>query len=164
MTLAEYLASEAAREDVRRLLSEPRPCVKPGDPVGWRHYGVQAMPYPAPPSVWCGISADWGGSMLPVPEWQAITVYYRPDGERYTVTDLGGGVKALRLKGVALLDIRHRVDEVMARMYCDGLLHAKYGPAALIQAEIGTLDYVFAADLPDAICRVMLASLRVAQS
>lgn len=146
MTLAEYLASEAAREDVRRLLSEPRPCVKPGDPVGWRHYGVQAMPYPAPPSVWCGISADWGGSMLPVPEWQAITVYYRPDGERYTVTDLGGGVKAKRLRTG---DLTQPAFEPRICWQCGDLLG---------------VDKINAPDLPDAICRVMLASLKVAQS
>lgn len=151
MTLADYLASEAAREDVKRADRELNQCagLAYGLPVGWLR---------------ADIVKAWRRVELEVEHEIVATAYYRHDGERYTVTDMGEGVKALRLKGVALLDIRHRVDDVMARMYCDGLLRAKYGPAALIQAEIGTLDYVFAADLPDAICRVMLASLGVAQS
>ena len=147
MTLADYLASEAAREDVRRLLSEPRPRVVHGDPVGWRHYGVQAEPYPAPPSVWCGISVDWGGS-LPLAEWKYLTVYYRPDGERYIVTDLGEGVKAKRL----------RTGQHLAgwENWFNGEVESTAG--------VITLRFVDAGDLADAICRVMLASLRVAQS
>lgn len=145
MTLADYLASEAAREDVRRLLSEPRPRVVHGDPVGWRHYGVQAEPYPAPPSVWCGISVDWGGS-LPLAEWKSLTVYYRPDGERYTVTDLGEGIKARRLR-------------------TGDLTQPAFEPRICWQyGDLLGADKITAADLPDAICRVMLASLKVAQS
>jgi hypothetical protein len=64
------------------------------------------------------------------------------------VTDLGEGVRALRLW----------TGEVMAgwENWFDGVMESVAG--------VIRIRFVTAADLPDAICRVMLASLRVAQS
>ena len=150
MTLHDYLMTEQAREDVRELLDGDKPslpvmsmedlCLVRDEVGAWRSVMI------------------WDDN-----ENRELTAYYRPDGDRFVVTDLGEGVRALRLKGCALLDIKPKVDEVLMQMYQAGLLHPNYGPAALIQGEIGTIGNVTAADLPDAICRVMLASLKVSE-
>ena len=149
--LANYLETPQAREDVRALLDS---C--DGAENSWAEKtldsGLHWMTEDA--------GAWWRVGLA---DSQVYSVYYRPDGDRYVVTDLGEGVRALRLKGCALLDIKPKVDEVLMQMYQAGLLHPNYGPAALIQGEIGTIGNVTAADLPDALCRVMLASLKVSE-
>ena len=150
MTLANYLETPQAREDVRELLASDKPQL----PV----LSMEDL---------CWV-LDEVGAWRRVLIWddaqnKELTANYRPDGDRFVVTDLGEGVRALRLKGCALLDIKPKVDEVLMQMYRAGLLHPNYGPAALIQGEIGTIGNVTAADLPDALCRVMLASLKVSE-
>lgn len=160
MPLAEYLASEQAREDVKALLAKPCPQVMPGDPVGWRHYGIQALPHPAPPSPWVGVAADYGGRAIALPDWRTITAYYRPDGDRYVVTDLGEGVRALRLRtGCTHYEAMERSDPMREALRTSGIGNVWSAERGLME-----LDNVTPFDLPDAICRVMAESLRVAQS
>lgn len=125
MPLADYLASEAAREDVRKRLR--------GEPSYFTRFLDGGR-------VWHGMRCNkCNGEFSP-------TIYYRPDGERYTVTDLGGGVKAKRLR-------------------TGDLTQPAFEPRICWQyGDVLGVDKITAADLPDAICRVMLASLRVAQS
>ena len=148
MTLADHLQTPQAREDVRHMLS----C---GVPSAQWFSATKTRISEFKLGAWIRI--------LITAERHSISACYRPDGDRFVVTDLGEGVRALRLKGCALLDIKPKVDEVLMQMYQAGLLHPNYGPAALIQGEIGTIGNVTAADLPDAICRVMLASLKVSE-
>jgi len=155
-TLADYLATEQAREDARRLLVAPYP--RRIDAIVNDMPAVMSL-YPA--DAWTRVSMTAQTFMRPG-DPQDAGCYFRSDGDRYIVTDLGEGVRALRIKGCALLDIKTKVDEALMQMYQAGMLHATYGPVALIQGEIGTIGNVNASDLPDAICRVMLASLRVA--
>lgn len=91
---------------------------------------------------------------------ESIAAYYRPDGDRYIVTDLGEGVRARAL----------RTGEVGGPMHSDSPCQIAEA-ASCMPRGIGNRTWVDGAlyvegieakDLPDAICRVMLASLRVA--
>lgn len=137
MPLAEYLASEQAREDVRLVVAKPHDVLRYSGNCGpwlerttlkaWTRLGIEG--------------AD-----------QYITAYYRPDGDRYVVTDLGEGVRALMLRTGNL--------NTDAPLVVSEIRRAGAGEWGHLVAALVTS----AADLPDAICRVMLASLRVAQS
>ena len=136
MPLAEYLASEQAREDVRQLFDGDKP-----------RFPVMSM------EDLC-LVRDEVGAWRSVMIWddnqnKELTAYYRPDGDRYVVTDLGEGVRALRLRTGDLYRRSGGPEE------CRAIRGVWFGDA------LGTTN-VTAADLPDAICRVMLASLRVA--
>jgi hypothetical protein len=137
MPLAEYLASEQAREDVKALLERRRLTPNFAD--------IHAKN----PHRFMGITKTgaWHVVTMSV-EGETCQALYRPDGDRYVVTDLGEGVRALRLW----------TGEVMAgwENWFDGVMESVAG--------VIRIRFVTAADLPDAICRVMLASLRVAQS
>jgi hypothetical protein len=151
MTLADYLASEAAREDVKALLERRRLTPNFAD--------IHAKN----PHRFMGITKTgaWHVVTMSV-EGETCQALYRPDGDRYVVTDLGEGVRALRLRtgesaygpatGVAMLEKLKLYDAQNPRNALGGMAH-----------ELELIG-VTAADLPDAICRVMLASLRVAQS
>ena len=144
MPLAEHLASEQAREDVRRLIHES---------VGYLRVGH---------GTWnLGSDGAWKTVIYHSNATQQDhTAYYRPDGDRYVVTDLGEGVRALRLRtgesaygpatGVAMLEKLKLYDAEHPRNALGGMAH-----------ELELIG-VQQADLPDAICRVMLASLKVA--
>lgn len=133
MTLADYLASEAAREHAALMLQDPQA----RDFLVGRTWFAWLVPRPS--DVWRALQLD------------TVRVYYRPDGERYTVTDLGEGVKAKRLR--------------TGDLYTEDGKHWYNGHAACNWGMIEPpRNPVPAADLPDAICRVMLASLNVAQS
>ena len=84
MPLAEYLASEQAREDARRADNELNTCTGRFYPISdaWLRSDVVG--------VWRKVRLERGDS--------SVSAYYRPDGERYVVTDLGEGVRALRLR------------------------------------------------------------------
>lgn len=135
MTLHEYLMSEQAREDVRALVDGREEFVGPG--------GLCIIA--GPEGKWRAMTAidDAGDEVL-------ARVYYRPDGDRFVVTDLGEGVRALRLKKGDVL-VRHPYipDGTNYTDVHSGVLVADPEPSA--------------PGLPDAICRVMLASLRVAE-
>jgi hypothetical protein len=135
MPLAEYLASEQAREDVRKTIDK-----WPLHPLGneWR-WTIESEGQWVRLSVW----SMWADGY---PKGAEASAYYRPDGERHTVTDMGEGIKARRLR-------------------TGDLTQPAYEPRICWQhGDVLGADKITAADLPDAICRVMLASLRVAQS
>ena len=133
--LAEYLASERARDDVRLLIRES---------VGYLRVGH---------GTWnLGGDGAWKTAIYHTNATQQDhTVYYRLDGDRYVVTDLGEGVRALRL----------RIGCINTDSQFDGTWRKLLGHPA-VRSYFDTLyAEVTAADLTDAICKVMLASLRV---
>lgn len=125
MTLADYLASEAAQEHAKDMIAHKQDAAFPVD-GGWRDWRRAQI------GAWTRLSTD------------GICCYFRPDGERFIVTDLGEGVRALRLR-------------------TGDVTQPAFEPRGCWQyGDILGADKVTGADLPDAICRVMLASLRVA--
>ena len=142
MPLAEYLASEQAREDVRLVVAKPHDVLRYSGNCGpwlerttlkaWTRLGIEG--------------AD-----------QYITAYYRPDGDRYVVTDLGEGVRALRLRTGWI----HGRANGHAMQERETLASGGVGWVAGMSGDI-ELDGVKEDQLPDALCRVMRASLRVA--
>jgi|GEM_PF-6839308 len=145
MTLSDYLQSEQAREDVRGL------CSADGF---WLINGLGRLEIAQ--------TGAWRVLWL-IGERERLAAYYRPDGDRFVVTDMGEGVRALRLKGCDLSVVNGKLREALGRMWRDNLFPIAYAISELTNGEIGTPYRVSAADLPDAICRVMLASLRVAE-
>lgn len=147
MTLAEYLASEQAREDVRLALASPlhsvAGCVLKDN---WFLSRTEA-------EAWMCLDISDNETQQPI-----VSAYYRPDGDRYVVTDLGEGVRALRLR-TGVLHSRAAAEAAKARQgICRDQEWTMGGTADL------ELEGFKPEQLPDAICRVMLASLRVAQS
>lgn len=144
MPLAEYLASEQAREDVRQLFDGDKPSLP-----------VMSM------EDLC-LVRDEVGAWRSVMIWddnqnKELTAYYRPDGDRYVVTDLGEGVRALRLRTGWI----HGRANGHAMQERETLASGGVGWVAGMSGDI-ELDGVKEDQLPDALCRVMLASLRVA--
>ena len=145
MTLADYLGSEQAREDVRELLASDKPQL----PV----LSMEDL---------CWV-LDEVGAWRRVLIWddaqnKELTANYRPDGDRFVVTDLGEGVRALRLRtGCSQYLAMERSDPMR-----EDLRASSTGNIWTTERGIMELDNVTAADLPEAICRVMLASLNVA--
>ena len=91
-----------------------------------------------------------------------LNVYFCPEGDRYIVTDLGEGVRPLRMRTGCYLAAEIIADRIpwpegieaqivtsslRAALRCDGVLRS---------------FKVAAEDLPKAICATMLASFRVA--
>jgi hypothetical protein len=174
MNLTNYMQIEQAREDVKALLADSLARdVKLGTgriwhkPAGNASIKVQGFDVDTiltlnKRDAWNQVRLsqrddEMSGAMTP-----RVSAYYRPDGDRYVVTDLGEGVRALRLRtgesaygpatGVAMLEKLNLYDAENPRNALGGMAH-----------ELELVG-VWQADLPDAICRVMLASLRVAQS
>jgi hypothetical protein len=98
-----------------------------------------------------------------------LVAYYRPDGDRFIVSDLGEGVKALRLRTGFLFD------DIVRRFVSDKTEHFQGAFGMLMDATllagnwergwVGEVAYhepIVGEQLPDAICRVLLASLKVA--
>ena len=145
MTLADYIGSEQAREDVRELLASDKPQL----PV----LSMEDL---------CWV-LDEVGAWRRVLIWddaqnKELTANYRPDGDRFVVTDLGEGVRALRLRtGCSQYLAMERSDPMR-----EDLRTSSTGNIWTTERGIMELDNVTAADLPDAICHVMLASLNVA--
>lgn len=184
MPLAEYLASEQAREDVKALLADsPARDVKLGTGRIWHkpagHASIKVQSFDIDTMLTLNKRDAWNqvrlsqrddemsGAMTP-----RVSAYYRPDGDRYVVTDLGEGVRALRLRtGAKYIDILQKCRRTARVNHFYGAFGQIYD--ATIGAGnwergsgIGALfDASTEADqsnLPDAICRVMLASLTVA--
>ena len=144
MTLADYIGSEQAREDVRELLASDKPQL----PV----LSMEDL---------CWV-LDEVGAWRRVLIWddaqnKELTANYRPDGDRFVVTDLGEGVRAACLRGLDLANTEHfdRLN-ALGRTLDDDFRQT---------APLGWIELrdVKPADLPDALCRVMLASLKVAE-
>ena len=148
MTIAEYLASEQAREDVKALLQSVR-WDSAGDAISVNPWPQQIAPrtklhtdFTIGPWIRCSI---WSQDEADNYELECAA-YYRPDGDRFVVTDLGEGVRALRLRTGQPIE--------GWQSWCDGIVDSTAG---VIRKQDVKAD-----QLPDAICRVMLASLRVA--
>lgn len=141
MTIDEYLSSPTAIEDFGRwqYLDSPWMLDHEG---GWQR-------------AWCNLCPDH-------------IAYYRLEGERYVVTDLGEAVHAQRL----------RTGRLIPYVRVPFVEFAEIGPAGLIYAISdktdgtlrspdswiyqGVLPTVTSTDLPRAICAVLLAAHRVA--
>ena len=145
MPLAEYLATEQARDRLKTADVLTMPSASE-----WHGHGQRVVIEQC--------KAWWRVSVTVADE--TVSAYYRPDGDRYIVTDLGEGWRALRLRGIDW----HTNDEIINKVDAVALPLMSPEPGYETSAPWGTLElrYVAAADLPDAICRVMLASLRVA--
>ena len=146
MPLAEYLASEQAREDVRLVVAKPKDVLRySGNGGPWLERTTL--------KAWTRLGIEGAD--------QYITAYYRPDGDRYVVTDLGDGVRAYRL---ATGRTWWQAQENDMKRNAISHLGGESGHSVCPAGGAMELAGVTAADLPNAICRVMLASLRVAQS
>ena len=160
MTLAEYLETPQAREHVRALLADsPARDVKLGTGRIWHkpagHAVIKVQGFDFDTMLTLNKRDAWNqvrlsqrddemlGAMTP-----RVSAYYRPEGDRYVVTDLGEGVRALRLRTGQPIE--------GWQSWFDGIVDSTAG---VIRKQDVRAD-----QLPDAICRVMLASLRVAQS
>lgn len=134
MTLPEYLQSEQARSEMQQAIE----------------HGVADAPGRM---LSTGTTGAWSVVQVTV-DGVSVTAYHRPDGDRYIVTDLGEGVRALRLRTGALGVSQRQLSEVLNGIPTFGVIAVG---DALYKAEVKP------AMLPDALCRVMLASLRVAE-
>lgn len=138
-----YLCSEQARADVRALLTK----------LQQQSSGCYEN--------WAGIVGQiWTELIFRVTEIDYVVIYYRLNDNRYEVTDLGDGVRTLRLRtgqinqpdveviGPGTSGVGLHNDEVL---YCDEAV------------VVGKMPYSVIQDLPDAICKVTLASLQVSR-
>jgi hypothetical protein len=148
--LSEYLGSDQAREEVATLIRERSYPKGGGMWIAGDGGEALAAINITPKGAWICISIEIGSGFE-----HAVGVHYRADGDSYAVTDLGDGVRALRVK-MGILDI---TDDMRSRIIerCSDALencHDCGWPEVRLVVD--------AADLPDAICRAMLASIRVA--
>ena len=170
MTLADYLGSEQAREDVGRVIADlpardvkvggGRIWHKPAEQAGLRLDGLgeDALLSLKKAGAWMELHVAQGDLKLLGAMMLRCSAHYRPDGDRFVVTDLGEGVRALRLRtGCSQYLAMERSDPMR-----EDLRASSTGNIWTTERGIMELDNVTAADLPDAICHVMLASLNVA--
>lgn len=154
-SLEDYLGSAQAWEDVRALLDDsPRRKRSDGSvkPEGQSSLTIDRDGF------WTLEALDAWTQVLLVSRrvdnlgWKTVAnVYYRPDSDRFIVSDLGEGVKALRLRtGQRDIDLD----------IIDRIVRGVDGPILLTeQVTRSTCDKM---DLAECICRVLLASHRVA--
>ena len=154
MTVAEYLQSEEAVAALREMLAR---CPGGHDSPEWDFY----LSAPAE-----GLRAWWEVRPQPDvtrdndPPFDRMPVaYFRPDGDRYIVSDLGEAVRALRLR-TGVMDPEIVLPTWASEGYCVPYVCANYWPVLAMADAHGV--GVSAADLPRAIVRVMLAAHRVA--
>ena len=153
--LDKYLQTEQAREDVRVAVHAMATSKTSTFCGGLEDHWIESTHLEA----WLRVAYfRFGGKDF------LVSAYYRPDGDRYVVTDLGEGVRALRLRGASIQRLGDAISEVLGAMWVANQLPPSYGITGMVNGEIAPMSFIDAADLPDAICRVMLASLRVAQS
>ena len=140
--LAEYLTTAQAREDVRHMLS----C---GVPSAQWFSATKTRISEFKLGAWIRI--------LITAERHSISAYYRPDGDRFVVTDLGEGFRAACLRGFDRCEREHmqQLAELAQTFPSDFDEEAPLGWLELRKVE--------AKDLPDALCRVMLASIKVSE-
>jgi hypothetical protein len=160
MSIPTYLESSQAREDVRALLDDApkltrangRP--KPAGEAG-RIIGDSALLGLRRDGAWTRIrlSRKWSNGL----GWDILaTAYHRPYDNLFAVSDLGEGWRAHRLR-------TGRIDWTAAiNAGCDYDVHIVDSGGELSTAGDCESMATTAADLPDAICRVLLASWKVA--
>ena len=140
-----FIQSERARAVLREAIDNKDEEAH-GDPSALTN-GAAVFHYRCdPPSPWFSVSVM---STARSPEWRRRGVYYRPDGDRFIVSDLGDGLKALRLRtGISMAQADAAIVEY-------GAFGAHFmGPEVGLRCD--------SAGLPDAICRTLLASYRIA--
>lgn len=148
MTLPEYLGTPQAREDVRSLVE--RWSVHHGTTQG--HVGTSGqILHASQAGVWTRIELATGQ------EWRPMA-YFRPEGGRFVVTDLGEGVRELRLR--TGMNPRLAMHEASLIAPADVQKYPHLGWFSVVGSV--ELLAVSEANLPDALCRVMLASINVA--
>lgn len=135
MDIETYLKSEAAREDVRALLKIPmNPAFQRGEDFDFES---------RPEKAWLRVEATRGHLVF-------VRCYVHRALRGSVVTDLGDGVRALRLKSgnwnTDLSDFEVSID----------------GKVIMLGDQVMHREDPDDANLPDAICRVMLASYKVA--
>lgn len=150
MTLTEYLSSPDAERDVAIVLA------RSGDPLTfWVDYEDRTQ------GAWRVMTVQ--------PDAEAVRVYYRPEGDRYIVSDLGEAQRALRLR-TGRLDVEHLAEEVISgATWADE--HDRPAGLTMTGGALRTfnacvygaeIDTVAASALPRAIVATMLASHRLA--
>lgn len=169
MTLADYIGSEQAREDVGRVIADlpardvkvggGRIWHKPAEQAGLRLDGLgeDALLSLKKAGAWMELHVAQGDLKLLGAMMLRCSAHYRPDGDRFVVTDLGEGVRTACLRGLDLANAEHfeRLNALGRTLDAD---FRQTAPLGWIE-----LRDITAADLPDAICRVMLASLKVSE-
>jgi len=130
--IEKYLESEQARQDVLGPYQQG-PCIGLPGIAHWERTQAGA----------------WTQVHLWRHHGETVRAYYRPDGDRYIVSDLGEGVKALRLRtGIGMVQADAAI--VGYGLFGANFMYPEFG----LRCDMAGLD--------DAICRVLLASYRVA--
>jgi len=151
MDVAEYLQSEQAVQAAQILLLESKSGARRAAVDAPLPFGEMAI---QPAAMWqrawhcvylCARYARYAVAH------EMAVVYFRPEGDRYIVTDLGVAVRALRLR-TGRVGGESLPPTPGVRMGSGGLL---------IATSDDDEDTVSAADLPRAICRVLLVAHRV---
>lgn len=179
MTIDGYLQGEEAVADLAAALKAgplptPRRPSRDGVPVN----GGRSFWYLATADAWTGIALcgtdrdDGEGVTYPVRGGTAAAAYFRPDGDRCEVTDLGEAVRAMRRTGVRMALAEVRAVDVCRRLP-GNVEPGRQAPgqplgffvsvvSGEIFAETMGRRSVVGADLPRAIVRVLLAAHRAA--
>ena len=148
MNIPDYLKSEQARADVGALLN------KTPDAAGSRGRW-HSIPEPlacltaTPDRAWTRVDILFAEIDATSP----ARAYFRPDADRFIVTDLGEAVRALRLRTGAI-GISYERGQSMLHVAGD----LRLGWSGEFAVEKCT-----AANLPAAICRVMFAAYEVSR-
>lgn len=150
MTLDSYLASPQAERDVAALLADPDAYHK----AKWDADDLETLLELGTSGAWRVVSLEGGDEPR---------VYFRPEGDRFVVSDLGEAVRALRLRTGCRADeaaeaLREEITAIADEPY--GLCMCNR--SGTIQAEWTDSEGVPAADLPRAIVAVLRAAGRVA--
>ena len=175
MTIEEYLQSEEAVRDVAAALERRR--ADTDDPArdrwiisdGGAWSFAFCMGAHEPTAEEAVYAQRPGEPQITYPTREAAHVYFRPEGDRFIVTDLGEAVRALRLRTGGPLIMpgaaRNKLQCQIARLCGNNVLMDDWTLYAANDLYGGNpLDWfsITAADLPRAITRVLLAAHRVA--
>lgn len=154
MTFEEYLQSDAAREEVRQILNYPQRSPRGPGWVKLKEGAWQRLEYRQ--------RVENQGLDGKTSEMERAVCYVRQEGERFIVSDLGEGWRALRLRGYDW----HQNDGALMQKLDDIAIPLMQGePNYEIAAPWGTLELRQSTQeaLPGAICRVLLASFRISK-
>lgn len=140
-----YLQSEQAMMDVGTVIAEPRTISRN---IDGRCYVLMEE------EIWRRL--ELCVRITESDKWEVMRAYFRPDGDRYIVTDLGEGLRTYALRTG---DIEYRG---FSRQPISGI-HDRDGRLYACRTRNDSLCLgMEAAELPGAICRVLLAAYRVA--
>lgn len=148
MNFEEYLKSEQARSTIAKLIE-----VYPDQTIMNTMAEFHVQWELADAGAWRRVAVYGSRGALEPP---LATVYYRPEGDRFVVSDLGDVIRAFELRTGLLRYSQGTVEalRVAGGYYC--------GPGYRIETSTVPVFMLKADQLPNAICRVLLASYRVA--